>query len=193
MPLFSLHQRDLSSSQNYRITESLSLERLLRSSRTTITPCLGPCPSHITSQTKYASIYSLPIHLYNRKKITCPSLLCSCLTKQVVDLEGCAFEGNATWVTIWQIHFLTFFLGPHLSLWFSSSHFSISVQQKNLGQFSQQCILFTLPVAWTILLTFLWTGEILADMELLLDQSKEVQGKKRNPQLRFSFVNKHMQ
>lgn len=112
--------------------------------------------------------------------------------KQAVDLEGCAPEGNETWVTIWHVLFLTYFLGLHLNLWFSSSHFSISVQQKNLGQLSQQSILFTPPAAWTVLLTFLWTGEILEDMELLLDQSKEVQGKKRNPHLWFSFVNKHM-
>lgn len=112
--------------------------------------------------------------------------------KQAVDLEGCAPEGNETWVTIWHVLFLTYFLGLHLNLWFSSSHFSISVQQKNLGQLSQQSILFAPPAAWTVLLTFLWTGEILEDMELLLDQSKEVQGKKRNPHLWFSFVNKHM-
>lgn len=63
----------------------------------------------------------------------CSSPSSSCPVKQAVDLEEYALEGNAAWITIWHVWFLTYFLRMHLVLWFLSSHFSITVWQENLG------------------------------------------------------------
>ena len=97
--------------------------------------------------------------------------------KQAVDLEEYALEGNAAWITIWHVQFLTYFLRMHLVLWFLSSHFSITDRQENLGQLSQNNIHCMPAAAWTVLLAFLRSVEMLADMELLPDQSQKVQAK----------------
>lgn len=75
----------------------------------------------------FFSIHFLPTHLYKgKKKVICSPLPCSCPMKEAVDLERYALEGNAVWITIWHVWFLTyFFFFLHLALWFSSSHFSI--------------------------------------------------------------------
>lgn len=101
----------------------------------------------------------------------------SCPVKQPMDIGEYALEGNAAWITIWHVQFLTYFLCMHLVLWFLSSHFSISIHQKNLGQLSQNSIHCTPTVVWTVLLAFLWSVEMLADMELPPNQSRKVQAK----------------
>lgn len=94
-----------------------------------------------------------------------------------MDIGEYALEGNAAWITIWNVQFLTYFLCMHLVLWFLSSHFSISIHQKNLGQLSQNSIHCTPTAVWTVLLAFLWSVEMLADMELPPSQSRKVQAK----------------
>lgn len=143
----------------------------------------------------FFSLHFLPTHLYKgKKKVICSPLPCSCPMKEAVDLERYALEGNAVWITIWHVWFLTYFF--FFCTWpcgFPAHIFQFRVWQKNLRQLSENSILCAPAAAWTVLLMFLRSGEILADVELLPDQSKQVQGKKRNPHLWFSFVNKHMQ
>lgn len=111
--------------------------------------------------------------------------------KQAVDLAACSLEGNAAWITIWHVRFLTYFVHMHLVLWFLSSHFSIPVWQKNLGQLWQNNIQCAPAAMRTVLLVFLRSVEMLADMELLPNQSQKVQAKQWNPHLLSSFVNKY--
>lgn len=73
----------------------------------------------------------------------------SCPLKQPADLEEYALEGNAAWITVWHVWFLTYFLCMHLVLWFLSSHFAIPVPQNNLGQLSQNSIHCVPAAAWT--------------------------------------------
>lgn len=120
-----------------------------------------------------------------------PSPSSSSPVKQPMDIGEYALEGNAAWITIWNVQFLTYFLCMHLVLWFLSSHFSISIHQKNLGQLSQNSIHCTPTAVWTVLLAFLWSVEMLADMELPPSQSRKVQAKQWNPHLWFSFFNKY--
>lgn len=99
----------------------------------------------------------------------------SCPVKRAVDLEEYALKGNAAWITSWHVRFLTYFLCMHLVLWFLSSHFSIAVQQENLGQLSQNNSHCVPAATWTVLLVFLRSVEMLADVELLPSQSWKVQ------------------
>lgn len=66
----------------------------------------------------FFSLHFLPTHLYKgKKKVICSPLPCSCPMKEAVDLERYALEGNAVWITIWHVWFLTYFFFFFFCTW----------------------------------------------------------------------------